>query len=96
VVQELPASYNGFIYLVSGSGRFGTHLTPAHAGQAVWFAPADGDGASTLAIHADTPIHAVLWAGAPLGEPVVARGPFVMNSEEELVQAYAEYRAGRF
>jgi redox-sensitive bicupin YhaK (pirin superfamily) len=51
---------------------------------------------STLAIQAHTPLHAVLWAGPPLGEPVIARGPFVMNSEEQIVEAYADYRAGRF
>jgi len=32
----------------------------------------------------------------PLNEPVVAQGPFVMNTEEEIRQAYDDYRNGKF
>jgi redox-sensitive bicupin YhaK (pirin superfamily) len=32
----------------------------------------------------------------PIGEPVVAHGPFVMNSREEIAQAISDYQAGRF
>lgn len=34
-------------------------------------------------------------AGRPLGEPVARRGPFVMSTEEELRQAFEDYRSGR-
>jgi redox-sensitive bicupin YhaK (pirin superfamily) len=34
--------------------------------------------------------------GRPLPEPVVFGGPFVMNTEAEIKQAFADYRAGRF
>jgi redox-sensitive bicupin YhaK (pirin superfamily) len=34
--------------------------------------------------------------GDPIDEPIVAGGPFVMNSEVEIRQAFADYRAGRF
>jgi hypothetical protein len=43
----------------------------------------------------DKPLRALLYAGRPLHEAVVARGPFVMNTEAEIEQAYADYRAGR-
>jgi redox-sensitive bicupin YhaK (pirin superfamily) len=36
----------------------------------------------------------LLAAGRPLGEPIVQRGPFVMNTEEEIARAFADYRAG--
>jgi len=38
----------------------------------------------------------MLMAGRPLGEPVAWRGPIVMNTEEELVAAFREYRDGTF
>jgi hypothetical protein len=33
---------------------------------------------------------------APIGEPIVAHGPFVMNTREEIAQAIRDYQAGRF
>ena len=38
----------------------------------------------------------LLLSGEPLDEPIVGRGPFVMNSEDEIRQAYADFRAGHF
>lgn len=38
----------------------------------------------------------LLLQGRPIGAPVVQQGPFVANSREELVQAFEDYRAGRF
>lgn len=38
----------------------------------------------------------IILSGKPLNEPVVAGGPFVMNTKEELRQASLDYRQGRF
>jgi quercetin 2,3-dioxygenase len=90
--QELPAEFNAFVYVIEGEGRFGRQRVAAKAGQVVWFTPEEGE----LAIEADAPMHAILYAGAPLREPVAARGPFVMNTMGEVMQAYADFQAGRF
>jgi quercetin 2,3-dioxygenase len=42
------------------------------------------------------PLRVLLYAGRTLREPVVARGPFVMNTEGQIRQAYIDYRAGGF
>jgi redox-sensitive bicupin YhaK (pirin superfamily) len=67
------------------------------AGDVAWLTRGDSGESSEVAIRAkDKPLRALLFAGRPLHEAVVARGPFVMNTEGEIEQAYADYRAGRF
>ena len=41
-------------------------------------------------------LRAILVAGRPIGEPVARYGPFVMNTEAEIIQAIEDYRRGRF
>ena len=54
-------------------------------------------GESDLALEAgDTPVELVVLQGRPIGEPVARHGPFVMNSDQEIRQAYADYRRTQF
>jgi redox-sensitive bicupin YhaK (pirin superfamily) len=54
---------------------------------------ADADG---VRIKAAQDSRLLLIAGRPLGEPIAQYGPFVMNTQEELMQAVEDFRAGRF
>ncbi len=54
------------------------------------------DEGDSLAITAETDALLLFGHAAPLGEPVVAHGPFVMNTREEISAAIADYQAGRF
>lgn len=95
--QDVPGWYNAFAYVIAGSGNFGVRRTRARAGQVVWFDNADAWAPSEITVEAgDEGLRAVLFAGEPLGEPVAARGPFVMNTLAELQQAYSDYRDGKF
>lgn len=112
ITQDLPASYNGFIYILEGSGRFGSAQTPGEQNQVLWLGSSDGsndsdrtsgratgaatDGQSEITILADESLRAILEAGEPVREPVVAHGPFVMNTEEEIMQAFEDYHSGKF
>ena len=51
---------------------------------------------AAVALAADGPVELLLLQGRPIGEPVVQYGPFVMNSREEIEQAFADYRRTEF
>ncbi len=95
--KELPADYNAFIVVLEGDGLVGSERSPVRSGDVVWLTRSDDGGISEVEIAGGAaPLRALLYAGRPLREPVVAQGPFVMNTQEQIRQAYQDYRAGRF
>lgn len=95
ISHSLPASYNGFIYVLEGEAQFGAEKVSASKGEVLWLGDAEGE-TSKITISTRTNTRFVLFAGEPIMEPIVARGPFVMNTEEEIKQAYSDYRTGEF
>jgi len=88
----IQASHNAFVAVAQGMVRIGEATVPA--GQmAVLANAADSDG---IEIEAKQKSRLIVVAGKPLGEPIAQYGPFVMNTQEEIQQAIADYRAGRF
>lgn len=96
VIPKLPGSFNGFLYVLEGAGVFGANQTAGRQGQVLWMNRAEDAEESEIKIEAHSRMRVMLYAGEPIGEPVVARGPFVMNTEEEIVQAFDDYRNGKF
>ncbi len=94
----LPGDHRGFLYVLSGRLRAGSDRIEVGAGEVAWSDPhAAGTGMLELeAPEGDEVVHAILFSGRPIGEPVVAGGPFVMNSAAEIRQAYVDFHAGRF
>ncbi len=92
---ELPTDPEDtlFIYIVAGAGYFAgdrQQLTGSH--QAVLF----GKGDRFIARAGDQGLRFLLFAAQPLGEPVAWGGPIVMNTREELQQAFQEIEDGTF
>lgn len=96
VTQDLPGDYNGFMYVLEGKGLFGKNQTEAGKGHVLSLEKASPEDESEITIEAVENLRVLLYAGRPLNEPIVARGPFVMNTEEEIRQAYRDYMAGKF
>jgi redox-sensitive bicupin YhaK (pirin superfamily) len=82
-----------FAYLLEGEGRFEPRQKNP-AGTESLLLMSDGDKVSIEAEKAG--LRFILVSGRPLREPVAWRGPIVMNTEEELDVAFAEYRNGTF
>ncbi|MBN8715289.1 MAG: pirin family protein [Xanthomonadales bacterium] len=89
---DLPASEQAMVYVFGGALRVGDGDQVVGDGQLARL----GAGDSVRLRHAGSgPARALLLAGKPLNEPVVRYGPFVMNSEAELRQAFEDYHSGR-
>lgn len=95
VVQPVPRDYNAFAYVLEGEGVFGRDSERALDGQMVLFAQDGEDVTITNPVDIAAPLDVLLIAGVPLNEPIVRYGPFVMNTEAEILQAFADYRNGR-
>ena len=53
------------------------------------------DGARLELARNWTKAHVVVLAGEPLGEPIVQYGPFVMNTRQEIQQAFLDFQSGK-
>jgi redox-sensitive bicupin YhaK (pirin superfamily) len=90
VTVPIAASRSIFFYVVRGSVR--VNGTEVFARELAEFNYEGGE----LAIEALSDSVLLLGHATPFGEPVVSAGPFVMNTEAEIRQAYADYQQGKF
>ena len=85
------ANYNALAYVLAGSGAVGIEAHSVRTGQLAVFV--DGD-ALTLRGGNTEALDVLLLGGQPIGEPVAAYGPFVMNTKAELQQAFEDFQRG--
>jgi hypothetical protein len=96
---EIPwnPEFNALGYVLSGKGSAGSAGNAVHMGQAVLF----GAGGHVVVSAGEEQesrspnLEVVLLGGLPIRETIAWYGPFVMNSKEELQQAFADYHAGK-
>ena len=93
--QRVPKNYNAFAYVVEGAGLFGAEGERGADGQMMMFAPNGDEVKIENPAHANAALEILLIAGLPLNEPIARYGPFVMNTEAEIHQAFDDYRRGR-
>jgi quercetin 2,3-dioxygenase len=91
-VIDSPEGHTTLAVVVSGELAFADRGAVRDAEAALF--SRDGEGA--LLNAADTPTKVLVLTGAPIEEPIVGRGPFVMNSEAEIRQAFLDFGGGRF
>ena len=96
-VQPIPRGHSTVAYVFEGEGDFGaSEAVESGIIRAVKLLSfGDGDGIQVRAA-AESPLRFMLMAGAPIQEPIVPYGPFVMNTVEEIRQALADLRNGTF
>jgi redox-sensitive bicupin YhaK (pirin superfamily) len=96
---QLPwrRDFNALVYVLAGHGSVGSERRPVRLGQLAVFGPGD-----VVTVSADAgqesrspQLDVLMLGGLPIREPVAAYGPFVMNTRQELIQAFEDYQAGR-
>ncbi|MEK8031022.1 pirin family protein [Ideonella sp. DXS29W] len=90
--QSLPPGHHAFVYVFRGEVRIGDTPVPSQR-MAILAQDAQADGVVLAA--GEAPARALLIAGRPLREPIAQYGPFVMNSQAQIIQAVEDFRAGR-
>ncbi|SAI30251.1 pirin-like protein [Bordetella ansorpii] len=86
----LPGGHNAAVVALSGSLSVGG--TALRSGQ-VAVLDRDGEG---VALSASEDAKLLVLTGEPIDEPIVGHGPFVMNSQAEIIEAFRDFQSGRF
>lgn len=88
---NLPASYNTALLVIEGSIKVnGNEAVPTD--NFVLFA----NEGEEFTIQASEDAVVLILSGEPINEPIAAHGPFVMNTQQEIIQAFNDFNLGRF
>jgi redox-sensitive bicupin YhaK (pirin superfamily) len=89
--------YNALVYAMAGRGTVGADTRPIQSGQLAVFGPGDAltVAASQVQDGRSPNLDLLILGGRPIRESVAWMGPFVMNTREEVMQAFTDYQAGR-
>jgi redox-sensitive bicupin YhaK (pirin superfamily) len=96
-VQDLPVSYNGFVFMLEGGTFAGADRVALSTGHVGWLDRPTGRGDSAITFTAGSDgARLVVYAGEPQGDAIVSHGPFIGDSWEDIARLYREYQAGAF
>ncbi|MGN6494294.1 MAG: pirin family protein [Agriterribacter sp.] len=95
-VQQIPANFNTFIYVINGVVKIGDEALELKQNEVGWLNLNNDDALSELQLKTgEEGTRFLLYAARPTGEPIISHGPFIADSAEEITQLYRDYRTGK-
>lgn len=94
VEVPIPSGHAAIVFVFQGKAKLGTAAMPRELVKGDLGVCGDGDALPAVATAPDTRL--LVIAGKPLREPIAKHGPFVMNTPDELRQAFSDYQRGLF
>ena len=89
---HVPVDHNTLVVVLEGEMSLnGSQKVADHS--IVLFA---NDGKAEIQLEATTDAKFLVLTGKPLNEPIQGHGPFVMNSKDEIIQAFSDFNSGKF
>uniref|UniRef100_UPI00082AA056 pirin family protein n=1 Tax=Aldersonia kunmingensis TaxID=408066 RepID=UPI00082AA056 len=94
------SEFNAVLYVLAGSGTVGPEQRPIEMGQTAVFAPGHTGDAITVSAsdrqdQRTGSLEVFILGGKPIREPIAMAGPFVMNTRQEVIDAFEDFEAGR-
>ena len=93
---DLPASYSSFLYVLGGAVSVGDEKKLLDHDQVGWLDRFAEESESELSLSAgESGARFVLYSGQPQGVKIVSHGPFIGDTNEDIIRLYQEFRAGK-
>ncbi|MCW3119487.1 MAG: pirin [Chitinophagaceae bacterium] len=95
-IQNIPASFNTFLYVLEGSVKIGDGNKAINSSQVGWLDNHPDNTQSELKLIAgESGVRVILYAAQPQGYPIISHGPFIGDNQEDITRLYQEYRQGK-
>lgn len=95
-MEVVPSSHSGFIFVIEGSVSVASNAEDESVTLVAGNLAILGDGEAIRLTGKETSNRVLLIAGRPINEPIARGGPFVMNTQDEIRQAFDDYQSGNF
>ncbi|MCP3761769.1 pirin family protein [Domibacillus sp. A3M-37] len=89
--HKLEADHTAFFYVLGGRCAFGENETVLEKGQAALLTKGHD-----IQIKSEARSKVLIYSGKPHGDPIITHGPFVMNTQQEIREAFLDYQSGKF
>jgi redox-sensitive bicupin YhaK (pirin superfamily) len=92
-MQQIPASFNAFLYVIDGSLQVGEDRQTLNQAQVGWLDRSENHGPSELLLNTgEKGARLVLYAGEPTHDEIISYGPFIGDSQEDIKRLYKDFR----